>query len=139
MLKLIAERDVSGYQIIKAVGELTGKKPSTGSVYPLLNTMQTEGWIVGTKTDNKTVYHITEAGKDIAKGHDAMKDQYFQKIHESVSLANDAFDDVHLAFVHHQTLLGPLMHEVSRLLTANTRPEKVNAILTRAIADLRKL
>ncbi len=48
MLKIISENKTTGYEIIKKVTDLTGEKPSTGSIYPLLKSMETKGWITGT-------------------------------------------------------------------------------------------
>jgi len=65
MLKIISENMATGYQIIKRVKELTGEKPSSGSVYPILKSMQNKGWINGRTQNGKTVYEITEVAKKL--------------------------------------------------------------------------
>ena len=80
MLKVISEREVSGYQIIKKVKELTGKKHSTGPVYPLLKSMQSKGWIIGRKVDGKTLYKISDSGKKVVVAHGSIKDFYEKRI-----------------------------------------------------------
>ena len=139
MLKITSEKEVSGYEIIKKVNELTGKKPSTGSVYPLLKTMQNEGWIVGKKLPNKTLYQITDAGKKVLKAHDSLKDDYAQKISRSFSLAHDTFEDLHLVLVHNENLMNPLITEISKLLANGIQPQKINEILTKTMGELKKL
>ena len=139
MLKITSEKEVSGYEIIKKVNELTGKKPSTGSVYPLLKTMQTEGWIVGKKLPGKTLYQITDAGKKVLKAHDSLKDDYAQKISRSFSLAHDTFEDLHLVLVHNENLMNPLFTEISKLLANGIQPQKINEILTKTMGELKKL
>jgi DNA-binding PadR family transcriptional regulator len=139
MLKIISEGEVSGYQIIKKVNELTGKKPSTGSVYPLLKSMQNRGWIVGKKLPNKTVYQITDSGKIVVKTHGSMKDDYAQKISGSISLAHDTFKDLHLAFINNSDIINPLFNEISKLLAAGVEPQKIRAIISKAISELRQL
>ncbi len=79
MLKIISEKEVSGYEIMKTVNELTGKKPSTGSVYPLLKSMQNGGWIIGKKLGLKTVYQITDSGKKVLETHENLKDDYVRE------------------------------------------------------------
>ncbi len=139
MLKIISEKEASGYEIIKKVNELTGKKPSTGSVYPLLKSMQKEGWITGTKTTKKTLYQITAEGKKILKDHDSLKDDYAQKISRSFSLAHDTFEDLHLVLIHNETLMEPLITEISKLLANGIQPRKIQKILNKAMGELQKL
>jgi DNA-binding PadR family transcriptional regulator len=139
MLKITSEKEVSGYEIIKKVNELTGKKPSTGSVYPLLKTMQNEGWIIGKKLPGKTLYQITDAGKKVLKAHDSLKDDYAQKISRSFSLAHDTFEDLHLVLVHNENLMNPLITEISKLLANGIQPQKINEILTKTMGELKKL
>ncbi len=147
MLKIISGERVSGYQIIKRVEVMIGEKPSTGSVYPLLKSMQDKGWIVGEKSGNKTFYTITDKGKEIVRKHDVLKEQIFQKVRESVLLANNTFEDIasvfsedsHLTFEKNIELLGPLISEISRLLVAGVAPEKIKEVISDVVAELKKL
>jgi DNA-binding PadR family transcriptional regulator len=139
MLKIISEKEASGYEIIKKVNELTGKKPSTGTVYPLLKSMQKEGWITGVRTPRKTTYRITEAGKQILKGHDSLKDAYAQKISRSFSLAHDTFEDLHLVLVHNENLVNPLITEISKLVASGIHPQKIQKIIDKTMGELQKL
>ena len=139
MLKIISEGEVNGYQIIKKVNELTGKKPSTGSVYPLLKSMQGKGWIVGRKVGGKTLYKISASGKKVVAAHGSMKDIYAQKISGSLSLAHDTFDDLHVGLVNDSAILNPVANEVSSLLAHGVAPEKISRVLSRTLVNLHKL
>ncbi len=85
MLKIISENKATGYQIIKKVNQLTGEKPSTGSIYPLLKSMEGKGWITGTTANGKTTYEITQPGKAVVQAHGSMKEYYEQKLSGSIS------------------------------------------------------
>lgn len=139
MLKITSEKEVSGYEIIKKVNELTGKKPSTGSVYPLLKTMQNEGWIVGKKLPSKTLYQITDAGKKVLKAHDSLKGDYAERISRSFSLAHDTFEDLHLVLIHDENLMNPLITEISKLLANGIQPQKIKEIIDKTMSELQKL
>jgi DNA-binding PadR family transcriptional regulator len=139
MLKIISEGEVTGYQIIKKVNELTGTKPSTGSVYPLLKSMQNKGWIMGKKAKGKTTYKISESGKKVVLAHSSMKDYYAQKISGSLSLAHNTFDDLHVTLINNPTLINPITNEVSSLLAHGVAPEEINAVLSKTLAALQKL
>ena len=139
MLKIISEKEASGYEIIKKVGELTGKKPSTGAVYPLLKSMRKEGWITGVKAPRKTLYQITAAGKQVLKGHEALKYDYAQKISRSFCLAYDTFEDLHLVLIHNESLVNPLVTEISKLIASGIQPQKIQKILNKTMGELQKL
>ena len=139
MLKITSEKEVSGYEIIKKVNELTGKKPSTGSVYPLLKSMQNEGWIVGKKLPSKTIYQITDSGKKVLKAHDSMKDDYAQRICRSFSLVHDTFEDLHLVLINNENLMNPLITEISKLLANGIQPQKIKKILDKTMSELQEL
>ena len=139
MLKIISEGEVSGYDIIKRVGELTGKKPSTGSVYPLLKSMENKRWITGKNIGNKTLYKITKAGNEVVEGHGDLKDYYSEKIHESICLAHETFDDLHLAFYNNRNLLAPLATEISLLIDEGTSLDEIKKIIQNTLEKLKKL
>lgn len=65
VLKLLAKKPLSGYGIMKQIKDYTGCwKPSTGSVYPLLDSMLKEGLLNVTKLERSKVYEITDTGKE---------------------------------------------------------------------------
>jgi DNA-binding PadR family transcriptional regulator len=139
MLKIISENKATGYQIIKKVTELTGETPSTGSIYPLLKSMQTKAWIKGTTQNGKTIYEITPTGKEVLQSHASMKDYYEQKINGSLSLIKGTFDNKNLTLTDNSTLVNPLINEVQSLIAHGIAPEKINTILLKTVNKLQKL
>ena len=139
MLKIISENKATGYEIIKRVNELTGEKPSTGSVYPLLKSMAKKGWIIGRTTNGKTIYEVSDSGKKVVQAHGSMKNYYTQKISGSISLANDTFNDLHVALIDNAILINPVVSEISSLLAHGVAPEKFNSILSKTLVSLQKL
>ncbi|AET64171.1 Putative Tungsten formylmethanofuran dehydrogenase, subunit E [Methanothrix harundinacea 6Ac] len=95
-LHFMKEGEVSGYDIMKKVESLTGEKPSTGSVYPLLKKMEREGWISGRTKDGKTCYSLTEVGKEHVAQIKEAKCGFIKNIYQSIALANETFDDAEL-------------------------------------------
>lgn len=59
----LKDRDCSGYHLIKKIGELTGKKPSPGYIYPLLNDLLKKKLVTVKKQDRKKIYTLTKQGK----------------------------------------------------------------------------
>lgn len=66
LLKLLEVEPRHGYELIKAIEELTGGSyaPSPGTVYPTLSLLEDEGAIAPAKGDEtRKAYELTEAGK----------------------------------------------------------------------------
>jgi DNA-binding PadR family transcriptional regulator len=139
MLNVISGEEVCGYEIIQKVGAITGKKPSTGSVYPLLKTMRDDGWIVASNQGVKTVYQVTEQGRRVLERHSAMKDDYVRRISASYYLASETFADLHLVISHNRDLINPLLEQVSKLLANGIQSQRIEDVLNKALMELAKL
>lgn len=66
LLRLIADQPRHGYELIKAIEELTAGdySPSPGTIYPTLSLLQDEGAIAEVVGDEpRKAYHATDAGK----------------------------------------------------------------------------
>jgi DNA-binding PadR family transcriptional regulator len=66
MLKIIKDKPIHGYEIIKTV-ELLSKghwTPSAGSIYPILESLESKGFVQSEETDRRKVYSITPAGME---------------------------------------------------------------------------
>jgi DNA-binding PadR family transcriptional regulator len=65
VLALLERQARHGYDIIKAIEDLTGGfySPSPGVIYPTLTYLEEMGHAASTAEGNKKVYSITEAGK----------------------------------------------------------------------------
>jgi DNA-binding PadR family transcriptional regulator len=66
LLKLIADEPRHGYELIKAIEEMTGGEyaPSPGIVYPTLNMLEDIGFIVEADSpEAKRTYEATDAGR----------------------------------------------------------------------------
>jgi formylmethanofuran dehydrogenase subunit E len=155
MLHIMIEGEASGYDIIKKVESITGKKPSTGSIYPLLKKMKTEGWIRGRIEDGKTYYSLTEIGEEHVAQIKEVKHEFIKKIHQSIALASETFEDneiqalmkdmhefhrgAHSQDIGEMEILGPLICEVALLLKKGVDRGKIESILLKAEDELKKL
>jgi DNA-binding PadR family transcriptional regulator len=64
---LLESGERHGYQIIKEIEEITGKKPSTSHIYPFLSTLEEKGLVESEKKGDrgKKVYNLTEDGRKV--------------------------------------------------------------------------
>src|SRR3990172_6821539 len=63
VLKALAESPKSGYSLMKHIEEKVGSKPSSGSMYPLLDSLKTEGLVEAKGVGRTTEYKLTVDGK----------------------------------------------------------------------------
>jgi DNA-binding PadR family transcriptional regulator len=66
LLSLLAERSMHGYELIQALSDRFGGTyvPSAGTIYPRLAKLEEEGLVTKQADGRKTVYAITDAGRD---------------------------------------------------------------------------
>ncbi len=69
MLLMLYEKPISGYELIKEVGQKLQRKISPGQVYPFLAKLQSSGYIkTGTPgAREKKTYSLTTEGKSFVK------------------------------------------------------------------------
>jgi DNA-binding PadR family transcriptional regulator len=65
LLSLLDERPMHGYELIQALSDRFGGtySPSAGTIYPRLAKLEEEGLVTKTSEGRKTVYAITDAGR----------------------------------------------------------------------------
>ncbi len=88
MLSMIAERPRHGYDIIKALEEMTGGaySPSPGVVYPTLTLLQEQGLAEAVDSEGgKKMFTATDAGRAALETDKAAAEAIFARINEATS------------------------------------------------------
>ena len=80
ILRLIQTEPMWGYKIIKKTKQLFDIKLRHGALYPLLNSLETDGYVTSKKTTEggrvRKVYKITPKGKELVAAYrDFLKQQ----------------------------------------------------------------
>jgi DNA-binding PadR family transcriptional regulator len=65
VLALLEHRPMHGYELMAELTRLFGPtyRPSAGSIYPAVESMEAEGLIVGQPSGERRVYELTDAGR----------------------------------------------------------------------------
>jgi DNA-binding PadR family transcriptional regulator len=65
LLKLLEQRPMHGYEMIKELENLSGGfyTPSAGAIYPTLQLLEDRGWVTVEVVEGKKVYTITDDGR----------------------------------------------------------------------------
>ena len=83
VLKTLSSKHMSGYSLIKEIEKTTGCwKPSTGSIYPLLDTFKKHGFVTVKQAGRKKLYSVTDKGRENLKLLTETKNQIIDKLIE---------------------------------------------------------
>lgn len=93
VLRVLSERERSGYEVMKAVEERIGWRPSPGSIYPLLQLLSDQGLIQGRDEDHKTVWSLTEAGQAALSRISERKEEWLRALGTTEKAVLEAFGD----------------------------------------------
>ena len=85
-LKALAKKPLSGYALMKYIEEKIGTKPSPGSMYPLLEELTKDKFVICKKEGRKKIYSLTKEGKEHLKIIDIHKDIIIKKTEEAVRM-----------------------------------------------------
>ncbi len=65
VLEELCEKESSGYELLKKIGSISGKKPSPGYIYPLLNDLESKGFVSVREDGRSKIYTITPPGNKL--------------------------------------------------------------------------
>jgi DNA-binding PadR family transcriptional regulator len=139
ILKLLREKPMHGYEVMKALEERTSGcyKPSPGTVYPTLQWLEDEGLVAGKDVEGKKVYEITDAGRAFLEEHRSVVDDIFDRIAETLDrVTADPIPDVSRAIGR---LVSQAYRSAWRLVDDRDRAKRITEILEKATADLADL
>lgn len=97
ILKLLKEKPMHGYEVMKALEEHTHGcyKPSPGTVYPTLQWLEDEGLVASGEAEGKKVYSITEQGLAFLEEHKSTVEDIFERVADTIDrLVGEPMPDV---------------------------------------------
>lgn len=94
ILKLLSEDTYTGYGLIKKIEEETGFwEPSTGSVYPLLESLEEEGLIEGEGPEGGSPWVITEQGEAAYEEASEARKEMKESLKNSMIVFSQVFNE----------------------------------------------
>ncbi len=155
ILKILDTKPCSGYAIMKQLNSLTGKKPSSGSLYPLLESMQKEGIVKHSAQGRKKIYTLRIKAKSCMsekEKNDAIDDmlqrmrtfdhitdtnisEFAQEILERIKKGERPFDGLEDDFSRYRSALLRLVKENKM----DTHKKQIKTIIRAATSKLEAL
>ncbi|MEX0692692.1 MAG: PadR family transcriptional regulator [Gemmatimonadales bacterium] len=133
ILEMLAEKPMHGYEVMNALEARTKGcyRPSPGSVYPTLQSLEDEGLVRIEETEGKKVYHVTEAGRAFLVEHRSTVDEIFDRVADTIKRAvREPMPEVSKA-------VGRVVKQAYRAAwRAEDHAKRVVEILDRAAAEL---
>lgn len=126
ILKLLSGDNYTGYGLIQAIEKETGFwKPSTGSVYPLLESLEEEGLIECGDLEDGSGYMLTPEGKQVYEEAEEAREKMRQSIKQSMIVFSQIFNDENIREVaenigeglEHQSKLKKMIKGLHHRLT----------------------
>jgi DNA-binding PadR family transcriptional regulator len=73
VLNAVSMRPMHGYDVAREISAMFEGTyvPSSGVIYPTLQWLEDNGYVVGSRLEDRTVYTITDGGKKYLKQHQA--------------------------------------------------------------------
>jgi len=133
VLKVIGDRKMNGYEVIKSIEELFSGEysPSPGLVYPTLRALEKEGLIASEKIGGSRYYQLTESGKRLLEEKKEEIDQHIERVRElkygrHVELKKAVGRLLRTIYVYLPEIKGENEEEVIRIL--NEARERISSI-----------
>lgn len=84
ILRLLSKKPMHGYEVMRALEEESGGcySASPGSVYPTLQMLEDQGYVVCEEQEGKKVYTITEEGREFLKENGDLVDDILSRVSE---------------------------------------------------------
>ena len=91
VLKQLMEKEMSGYDVMKRCEETLGYKPSPGTIYPLLKSMERNGIVEGRRDGRRIVYKLSPKGRKFMKEIMEAKEEFYRKLHSHAKVMEEVF------------------------------------------------
>jgi len=75
ILKELEKENLSGQELMDRIGQKTAKRPSPGSVYPLLHELLNSGFLEMRVEGKRKIYSLSEHGKKVLKEYSEKEKQ----------------------------------------------------------------
>jgi DNA-binding PadR family transcriptional regulator len=138
ILRLLREKPMHGYEIMKALEEESGGwySPSPGTVYPALQLLQDQGYLESEERDGKRVYRITEDGRAFLQRHSERVDDVMGRVSDFADrFAGAEMADIGKSFMRFAQTMG---EEAFRRMGDAARMAELKEIIERATQEVRR-
>jgi DNA-binding PadR family transcriptional regulator len=138
ILRLLSTKPMHGYEVMRALEEESGGcySASPGSVYPTLQMLEDQGYVVCEEQEGKKVYTITDEGREFLNENGDLVDDILDRVSEFTDrFFRTEMRDLSRSFKR----LGQVTFDRSVRWSDPEDLEKIREILERAIREIEEI
>ncbi len=138
ILKLLLRKPMHGYEVMQALEERSRGwyAASAGSVYPVLQLLQDQGYVTSEELEGRRVYTITDAGREFLEKHSERVDDVMDRVSEFAGrFAGGEMESVARSFM---ALARESFEQAKRVADDPAAAARLRDILDRAAEEMRK-
>ncbi len=147
ILNELENREATGYEIIQRISSKVTKKPSPGSVYPILKELTSHGILNCREEGSKKLYTLSEKGRELLnKIFETEKEAIFNKVRilRLAGVVNEEEAEYINTFISEKRLKWFRLYRLKNWLkfldlmskVAETDPEFAEAVILEAVKKL---
>jgi DNA-binding PadR family transcriptional regulator len=139
ILKLLAKKPMHGYEVMRALEEESCGcySASAGSVYPTLQMLEDQGYVVCEEQEGKKVYSITDEGREFLEENGDLVDDILDRVSEVTDrLFRTEMRDLTRSF---RRLAQVTFERGVRWTETPEEMERIKQILDRAIREIEEV
>jgi len=152
-LRALQDGCMTGYAIASYIEDKTGKRPSYGSLYPLIEHLEQDKLITIKEDKKKKIICITSKGKGEAKKIEKTKEKLVEKIQEGIQIFSTMYGmksgDMHIELLKRmkegtfEIGIMPEIDEFKRILLEvllnNPNPKQIQEIRKLVLENIKKI
>lgn len=136
VLKELSRKSMNGYMLMSSIAEISGKRPSSGSIYPLLSEMRKKG-LVSVKSEKRSkVYSLTKEGRAEFKRFSEHIEDVHKRMGSMIKIFSSISDDAVMRLL--KSSLDMLKTDPKRAMTFNKEMFQLKSEMLRVLKDYDK-
>ncbi|MEK6967837.1 MAG: PadR family transcriptional regulator [Nanoarchaeota archaeon] len=112
ILKMLSDKPLSGYGLMSGLGKMSGKRPSSGSIYPILNELLKARTIKAVKRGRGSLFSLTKSGRRELTRTNKQREELLEEMTRQAKTFDHLFD----------CNISPFMQEASKHMLQNNLP-----------------
>lgn len=144
IIKFLSEGPSTGYQLMKRIEEVLGRRPSSGTIYPALKSLERGGLIESTRDGKRVRYRLTTLGAEHLERLREMRREYLDWYEGMRKAFGEVFpsmkkdiDEMKLIFTC--DVLTPLRSLIAELRESGVDEGEIRRVIEEARQKLRSL
>jgi len=144
IIKFLSDSPSTGYELMKKIEKVLGRRPSSGTIYPTLKSLERSGLIESCREGKRIIYRLTTLGTEHLARFKEMKKEYLEWYEGMRKAFGEVFptmkkdiDEMKLIFTYE--VLSPLRDIIAELRDSGVDEREIRKVIEEARRRLKSL